>query len=736
MQTTRTATASRASASLMTSPLPRAVAPPDRPTRLFRDRGSEPEPDSEAEPDLEAKPNSELEPDLGLDLDPDPNLNPELDPDPDLETRLARLTAARGPLRRTLARLTGRLVETQAIERLGFARLGDYARERLGLSARKLQELARIDRALADLPSLEASLCWNVLPWCKVRLIARIATPETVDGWIERARALPTRRLEAAVREEARGRPVGDAVRLDLEADDPERQRWIRLRCSPAVREKWSLVRELVERVAGQRLGDGEAFELVVAEAFSTFSIDPELVRSDVSGVGSRADGRAGSGLRWGVGNCADGASSVASPIQDQGESRGASPQKETDKDSLEWEEVTALLRDLEDADAFELDRRLQRAVHLEQILDATIAPLLRRMRDVESGSSEQETREAPQWLSASTCEALGMSARKVRSLLRLERAGDVCPELRRAYRAGDLSWVKAQGLLPLLMLDDGPDGQPGGLPNGPPGHGPDVVSDASDGRSDEEPDSRTDDKSDGASEGDEQGEQWKAAWVAWAQQVTVRRLTEDVERALVLRAAHDQAWSRCKDHPERVWDPIPTEERQVCAPGIEPGETERLRWWVPVEVALLYKGVRDTLRRRLEFRQERPVTDGEVFEGLLDEALRSWTLREPGRRKPDPVIERDGYRCAVPGCSSRRNLENHHIVFRSRGGSDASWNRVMLCAFHHHRGVHTARARVRGRAPDGLVFELGMRGKGEPALVGYRSGDVLMGVDGVPSTE
>ena len=662
---------------------------------------------------------------------------PDPDPDPGLETRLARLTAARGPLRRALARLAGRLVETRAIERLSYARLGDYARERLGVSARKLQELARIDRLLAGLPSLEASLRWNVLPWCKVRLIARIAGPETVDAWIERARVLSTRALERAVWEEARGRPVGDAARLDLEAEDPERQRWIHLRCSSAVRVKWSLVRELAECVVGQRLGDGDVLELVAAEAFSTFSIDPELVRLDDAPL------RAGSSPPRGGCDRADGAPSGASAVWDRGESREANPQEASQKDSREWEEVVALLRDLEDADAFELDRRLRWAVHLEQTLDATIAPLLRRMRDGEQNEQNepnepnepkgQKVRGAPQSLSASVCEALGMSARKVRSLLRLERAGDVCPELRRAYRSGELSWVKAQCLLPLLMLDVATDG----LPDGQPGNGLGKLADgAPDGRSDGESDSERD--SDGEPDDDEPGSdgegRWKAAWVAWAQRVTVRRLTEDVERALLLRVVDDEAWSRCKDQPERVRDLVPSAERQLCAPGVGAEETERLSWWVPIEVALLFTGVKETLRRRLEVEQGRRVTDGEVFEGLLDEAMSSWTLREPGRRKPDPVIERDGYRCAVPGCSSRRNLQNHHIHFRSARGSDEAWNRVTLCAFHHLRGVHAARARVRGQAPEGLVFELGLRGmrdvgaKGEPPLVAYRSGDVLMG--------
>ena len=34
------------------------------------------------------------------------------------------------------------------------------------------------------------------------------------------------------------------------------------------------------------------------------------------------------------------------------------------------------------------------------------------------------------------------------------------------------------------------------------------------------------------------------------------------------------------------------------------------------------------------------------------------------------------------------RNLHEHHIVFRSAGGSGELENRVTLCAVHHLRGV------------------------------------------------
>jgi hypothetical protein len=299
------------------------------------------------------------------------------------------------------------------------------------------------------------------------------------------------------------------------------------------------------------------------------------------------------------------------------------------------------------------------------------VAPLLRRV-----SSPEYEWRGDYCTLPSYAREQLGMSASKARALLRLERAGDVCPELRRAYRSGRLSWVKAQCLLPLLLLDL-------------------------------------------------EGE-WRPAWVAWAGRVTVRRLEQDVERALLLRAGHHFAWHRCKFHPERAQDPILPAERQMCAPDIDTEATQQLAWRVPRDVAALFTAVRETLRARLRPERGRYLTDGEVFDGLLDCALLAWTLRDPAARRPDPVIERDGYCCAVPGCTSRRNLQDHHLRFRSAGGSDAPDNRIALCAFHHQRCLHAGLLRVRGRAPDGLVFELGLRPGASP-LVRYRSGDIAV---------
>jgi hypothetical protein len=557
------------------------------------------------------------------------------------ETELAHLAASKGPLRRALAAIAARLVEIRAYEPLCYARLADYARERAGLSARQIQDLAHVHRALRALPGLERALLANELPWSKVRIVARVAAPADEDAWIARARSVGIRQLEREVRER------GPCERLDAADAEATPLTRVTLRCTPAVRGKWILAREMAERVAGQRLRAEEALEYVAAEAFSGAPITTLPGSSDEEAMGAPGE----------------------DPEQPGGEpvDRAAHPRAPADG----LPSIGPLLARLDEADPFELDERLRQVVRLEQTLDAAIAPWLRRVT-----SAEYEWSGAYQKLEDYAPEQLGMSASKARALLRIERAGEICPELRDSFREGRLSWPKAECLVPLLLLD---------LPG-----------------------------------------EWRPRWVAWAERVTVRRLEADVERALLLRAGHDLGWQRCKYHPERAQDPLPEPERQKCAPEVDPEATERLAWRVPRDVAWLFGAARESFRAKLRAELGRQPSDGEVFASLLDHVLWTWTLRQRGGPHPDPVIERDGYLCAVPGCSSRSNLHDHHVVFRSAGGSHAPANRVTLCAFHHHRCLHAGRLRLWGRAPNQLVFELGVRAGAVP-LARYRSGDVAL---------
>jgi hypothetical protein len=142
-------------------------------------------------------------------------------------------------------------------------------------------------------------------------------------------------------------------------------------------------------------------------------------------------------------------------------------------------------------------------------------------------------------------------------------------------------------------------------------------------------------------------------------------------------------------------------------------------------EVVRLFRAALCTVRRRIEAETGRLPTAGEALDAMLDHAFAAWGVdaKVPARHR---VFARDGWRCAAPGCSSMQNLHDHHVRFRSAGGSNAPENRVTLCAFHHLRGVHAGRLRCLGRAPDGLTWQLGIR-PGAPPLLSYRSGDVLI---------
>jgi hypothetical protein len=67
-------------------------------------------------------------------------------------------------------------------------------------------------------------------------------------------------------------------------------------------------------------------------------------------------------------------------------------------------------------------------------------------------------------------------------------------------------------------------------------------------------------------------------------------------------------------------------------------------------------------------------------------------------------VLARDHHRCTVPGCRSARNLDLHHIEYRSHGGSNEIWNLTTTCSAHH-KYLHEGLLTIRGKAPHALEF-------------------------------
>jgi hypothetical protein len=621
----------------------------------------------------------------------------------DLDAPLVALARAGAPLRRALARLAGRLLarghEAHAAagiadparagptdpaagwETLGFARAGDYAREQLGMSAQEIGDLARVDAALVQLPRVEAAWLAGRITWTKVRLLARVATEQDEAAWLAVALHATAPDLARRVREvdrgclEARARPArGEAAELDArgetdESGAPEEAcETFRIPCPARVVARWGAVRRLAWRVAGERMSAADCAEAVTAEALSALlplEVDPGTLAPRAARLGARAKPeRLGPGEPQRPVEAGVALAPAASPF------------------------IGALTEGLSEASPRELEARLRRAVALERTRLARLGPLLLELADAR-GYRDLGFASLDAWAR----ERLGMAPRAARALLRLERACRRSAALRCAWRAGALSWSKAQTLVAIVLAE-------GSAP-------------------------------------------WVAAWMARAEEVTVRRLEDDVDRAITTGNLDPAALPELPVPPDELLcvgaegGGIPAGvqigvDTTAAADGestvADIGSTGALGWrWRscvrihgPVAVVRLLRACLFTVQRRIERRAGRASSQGEALEALLDHVIESWTVGALGPRRCIPrehrVFARDGWRCVVPGCSSYRNLHAHHIRFRSAGGCDRPSNLTTLCAAHHQRGVHAGHIRIAGRAPGHLRFEL--------PLGTWRSGD------------
>jgi hypothetical protein len=116
-----------------------------------------------------------------------------------------------------LARAATAFMQRCAWTEFGFARLEDHARERFGRSGRWVRDLAAVGRGLEELPLLEAGLAGRdggpPLGLVAARLISGIADGESAAAWISVARTFSIRELKGLLRKarEAGSRwpPVG-----------------------------------------------------------------------------------------------------------------------------------------------------------------------------------------------------------------------------------------------------------------------------------------------------------------------------------------------------------------------------------------------------------------------------------------------------------------------------------------------------------------------------------------------
>jgi hypothetical protein len=101
---------------------------------------------------------------------------------------------------------------------LGHASLELYATQGLGFSRNRYWQFKRLADDLDRLPVLREAVASGEIGWTKAQQVARVATAETQDAWVEKATTTGRRELEQEVRQARKRRPVEPAAQLALEA--------------------------------------------------------------------------------------------------------------------------------------------------------------------------------------------------------------------------------------------------------------------------------------------------------------------------------------------------------------------------------------------------------------------------------------------------------------------------------------------------------------------------------------
>ena len=249
------------------------------------------------------------------------------------------------------------------------------------------------------------------LTWTKARLLCRVASVDDEGLWVAFDREKTARSLSREVRAVDVGALESSAAATDEDGVPEEQCETVQLRCTPAV--PWEFAAPArtanggaVEKACGEAEGGPGVAAAEAANACVDRGRCGELEREPEPGQRRRL---------------------ASSPERHSSDASSAPPAAQTELPPS----LSSLVAGLENADAFELDERLRRAVALEQRLEAEMGPLLLRI-------AEGRLHRAAGFTSMDEYarERLGISPRKARALLRLERAGRRARLLR--YDAGD----------------------------------------------------------------------------------------------------------------------------------------------------------------------------------------------------------------------------------------------------------------------------------------------------------
>ncbi|MHB2018044.1 MAG: 13E12 repeat family protein [Candidatus Xenobia bacterium] len=450
-------------------------------------------------------------------------------------------------------------------------------------------------------------------------------------------------------------RALEDALRSEHDDEDREAGQWLNFELTVDVMRKWTAAVEVARRLVSEDISTTECLQLFVAEL--------------LAGPGPRGEAE------------------EDAPREDP-HNAYRNLQQVLEEETGGWRflswhipevEIVPDLGIPEGASPAQIDERLREALRLGQRVDGFLMRILRTLNNLHLTTDMQFSS-----IDHYVRERLGVASRTARTLTKLDRDLDPYRATAEAFYSGHITQTQAQFLVQVM-----------------------------------EPCT-------------------EAAWLSYAKQVATLQLKRDVERAAVLRETDpdfenvlppplDGPWPVCA---HCGWTIAPG--TTCCAPDTTPHTPLPAPVALPADAPLPSGTVAAHLRVWLpdEFRPfwnlgiaacralQPDATLEACLELLLDAFLAEWGHAVVDAAKQHPLIERDGWHCSVPVCSCRRTLEEHHIVYRSHGGSNKPPNLITSCYGHHHHGVHEGRIEIRGEAPAGLRITLGIRRGTLPHMV------------------